>query len=141
MFVAAQIQAEVDEIDEDTRRQTTDDNDHDDLERDASKDAQELISPSVLAPPIDSVNGSSSEQGNKTFGVSVLRSQQPPVTLDSLESLGPTFRNFRGRLAHWINNTFPTYGCPFAPGLLTVALQADDKASFASGLVCTLIVI
>ena len=109
--------AEVDEVDEAIRRQTTDsddsdgdsdnnncendknrdnDNDRDDDERDASKSAQGLISSSLLVPPSES--GSSFGQGKKIYGVSILRSQQPAVMLGSLDSCGaedPTFRNFR----------------------------------------------
>ena len=154
MFVVAHIRSEVDEVDEAMRRQTTDgdgnddnddnDNDNDDnydndndMERGASKGAKELISSSLSVPPIvDGGSSLDSEKGKKIFGVSTLRSQQPPVTLGYLESLGaedPSFRNFRARLATWINRTFPMYGCPFAPGLSRVALQADDKVSFASG--------
>ena len=136
MFVAAQIQAQVDEVDEAMHKQTSgDDDDDDDIEPGASKGIQELISSSPSVPPVIA-SSSSFEKGKKIFGVSILRSQQPPVTLSSLESLGvenPTFRNFRARLATWINRTFPMYGCPFAPGVSRVTLQADDKVSFASG--------
>ena len=155
------MRAEVDEVDEAIRRQMTDgddsngdsddndcendndcdnDNNRDDDERDASKSAQGLISSSLLVPPSES--GLSFGQGKKIYSVSILRSQQPAVTLGSLDSRGaedPTFRNFHARLATWINRTFPVYGCPFGPGLSRVALQADDQASFAFGPVCKLI--
>ena len=100
---------------------------------------QELIGSLLSVPPVIASGLSlDSEKGKKIFSVSILQSQQPPVMLGSLESLeaeDPTFQNFHARLETWINRMFPMYGCPFAPGLSHVDLQADDKASFASGLV------
>ena len=153
MFVMAQIKAELNEIDEEAMlRQTTggddddndgnnnnnDDNNNNGIEHNALNSTQEVISPSPSVPQIDS--GLSSGQGSKIFGVSILQSQQPPVTLGSLESLGLTFQNFHAKLSAWINQTFPMYGCPFVPGLSCITLQVNDKASFASGLICSLLV-
>lgn len=132
----AQIQAQVNEVDEAMHKQTSGDDD-DNLEPGASKGIQELISSSPSEPPVIA-SSSSFEKGKKMFGVSILRSQQPPVTLSSLESLGVenlTFQNFCARLATWINRMFPMYGCPFVPGVSHITLQADDKVSFASDLV------
>ena len=112
MFVVGRIQAQVDEVDEAMHKQTdgddgndgynndnndnnNDNNNNNNIEHGTSMGTQELIGSSLSLPPVIA-SGSSldSEKGKKIFGVSVLRSQQPPVMLGSLESLeaeDPTF--------------------------------------------------
>lgn len=138
------IWAQVNEVDEAMCKQTDGDdgynnnnNNDNNIEHGTLMSTQELIGSWLSVPPVIA-SGSSldSEKGKKIFGVSVLQLQQPPVMLGSLESLeaeDPTFQNFCARLETWINRMFPMYGCPFAPGLSCINLQADDKVSFASG--------
>ncbi|KAI9445866.1 hypothetical protein H4582DRAFT_2069128 [Lactarius indigo] len=106
--------------------------DDDDNVEDALGSTQEQdIGPS-LGPTLTVHDGSSHQGRSTTFGAGavVLRSQQPPVTLKTLEGTNaenPTFRNFRARLATWLTVVLPQYNFSFAPGCTRVEFQDDDK--------------
>ncbi|KAI9428775.1 hypothetical protein H4582DRAFT_2091022 [Lactarius indigo] len=130
-FISALIRDQIDELDAaaSCHVQTLDDDD--DVEDALGSTQEQDIGPS-LGPTLTVHDGSSHQGRSTTFdaGAVVLRSQQPPVTLKTLEGTNaenPTFRNFRARLATWLTVVLPQYNFSFAPGCTRVEFQDDDK--------------
>lgn len=113
------------------------------MKQDASGSTQEQQIGSSLEPPVHGGLSFRKRRSTADAGAVILRSQQSPVTLGSLEDSGAqnqTFRNFRARLAAWLTHALPVYGFSFAPGYANVEFQADDMVSLISDLVFWLIV-
>jgi hypothetical protein len=108
------------------------------MEDAASGSTQEHHIGSSLQPSLHGDLSCRKRRSTFDAGATILQSQQPPVTLGSLEGLGAqnrSFRNFRARLAAWLTLMMPVYGFSFAPDHTRVELQANDKVGFASDMI------